>query len=47
MAELATIVRNTCRAPQAGPQVASTFQMTTLPNPAQQLALNLLQEIAM
>jgi hypothetical protein len=39
-------VRNTCEA-RVGNQRGSTFQMTTLPNPAQQLALNLLQEIAM
>ena len=44
--DLSTIVRNTCEA-RAGNKGASTFQMTTLPNPAQQLALNLLQEIAM
>src|SRR5580658_5100580 len=44
--DLSTIVRNTCEA-RAGNKGGSTFQMTTLPNPAQQLALNLLQEIAM
>jgi len=44
--DLSTIVRNTCEA-RVGNTGGSTFQMTTLPNPAQQLALNLLQEIAM
>jgi transposase len=44
--DLSTIVRNTCE-PRVGNKGGSTFQMTTLPNPAQQLALNLLQEIAM
>jgi transposase len=44
--DLSTIVRNTCEA-CVGNTGGSTFQMTTLPNPAQQLALNLLQEIAM
>jgi len=44
--DLSTIVRNTCEA-RAGNKGGSTFEMTTLPNPAQQLALNLLQEIAM
>src|SRR6478735_2169894 len=44
MAELATIVRNTCRAPQAGPQ-APTFEVLTTPNPKQQRALELLQQI--
>ena len=43
--ELSTIVRNTCVARVASTS-GSTFQMTTLPSPAQQLALNLLQEIA-
>jgi hypothetical protein len=42
--ELSTIVRNTCeaRADQTG---SSTFQITTMPNPAQQRALHLLQSI--
>ena len=44
--DLSTIVRNTCEA-RAGNKGATTFEMTTLPNPAQHLALNLLQEIAM
>ena len=44
--DLSTIVRNTCEA-RVGNKAGSSFQMTTLPNPAQQLALNLLQEIAM
>jgi Transposase DDE domain len=42
--ELSTIVRNTCEA-RAGQLSASTFQMTTTPNPAQQRALQLLQSI--
>src|SRR5437899_2734003 len=44
MAELATIVRNTCRAPQAGPE-APTFEVLTTPNAKQQRALELLQQI--
>ncbi len=42
--ELSTIVRNTCQ-PLAGATGSSTFQMTTLPAPAQQRALQLLQSI--
>jgi transposase len=42
--ELSTIVRNTCL-PSAGASVSLTFQMTTLPNPTQQRALQLLQSI--
>lgn len=41
---LAAIVRNTCRCPGAGPEVP-TFTMDTRPNPKQQKALNLLQDI--
>jgi transposase len=44
MAELATIVRNTCRMPNAGPD-APTFEVLTTPNARQQRALNLLQQI--
>ncbi len=44
--DLSTIVRNTCQT-RVGNKSGSSFQMTTLPNTAQQLALNLLQEIAM
>jgi transposase len=44
MAELATIVRNTCRAPNAGPD-APTFEVLTTPNAKQQRALELLQQI--
>jgi len=44
LAELATIVRNTCQ-PAAAAAAASTFQMTTLPNPTQLRALQLLQSI--
>ena len=42
--ELSTIVRNTCQ-PSAGAAAAMTFQMTTIPNPTQQRALQLLQSI--
>ncbi len=42
--ELSTIVRNTCQ-PSVGATESSTFQMTTLPNPTQQRALELLQSI--
>jgi len=41
--ELSTIVRNTCQ-PSAGP-TQLTFQMTTVPNPTQQRALQLLNQI--
>ena len=44
MAELATIVRNTCRTPKAGPN-APTFKVLTTPNAKQQRALELLQQI--
>ena len=44
MAELATIVRNTCRTPQAGPD-APTFELLTTPNAKQQRAFGLLQQI--
>jgi hypothetical protein len=37
-------VRNTCEA-RVGNKNGSTFQMTTLPNPAQQRAIELLQSI--
>jgi HEPN domain-containing protein len=42
--ELSTIVRNTCEA-RVGQRTGSTFQMTTIPNTAQQRALQLLQSI--
>lgn len=42
--ELSTIVRNTCEA-RAGQSTGSTFQMITLPSPAQHRALQLLQSI--
>jgi hypothetical protein len=45
LAELSTIVRNTCEA-RVGKSRASTFQMTTTPNAAQYRALGLLQAIA-
>ena len=44
MAELAAIVRNVCRTPQAGP-VAPTFEVVTSPNAKQQQAFELLQQI--
>ena len=44
MAELATIVRNTCRTPHAGPD-APTFEITTTAQPKQQRALALVQAI--
>ncbi len=44
MAELATIVRNTCRAPSAGPD-APTFEVTTTAEPKHQRALALVQAI--
>ena len=44
LAELSTIVRNTCAA-RVGKSRGSTFQMTTTPNPAQHRALQLLQAI--
>ncbi len=44
LAELSTIVRNTCEA-RIGKKRGSAFQMTTTPNPAQHRALELLQAI--
>lgn len=44
LAELSTIVRNTCEA-RVGRRSGSTFQMTTTPNPPQLRALQLLQAI--
>jgi len=44
MAELATIVRNTCRTPRARPD-APTFEVLTTPNAKQQRAFELLQQI--
>jgi transposase len=44
MAELATIVRNTCRAPQAGPE-APTFELLTNAQPLHLRALALVQNI--
>ena len=45
LAELSTIVRNTCE-PRVGKIRRSSFQMTTTPNPTQHRALELLQAIA-
>ena len=44
MAELATIVSNTCRMPKAGPD-APSFHVLTTPNPKQRRAFELLQAI--
>lgn len=44
MAELATIVRNTCRTPQAAENVP-TFDIITSPNSKQQRAIELLRQI--
>ena len=46
LAELSTIVRNTCRAPKAADR-AQTFQITTTPNPKHRRALELIQHITM
>jgi len=46
LGEFATIVRNTCRTPNAGPE-APTFAVTTSPNAKQARALELLQKIPM
>jgi len=44
MAELATIVRNTCRTPSAAPE-APTFDIVTTPSATQRRALDLIQQI--
>ena len=44
MADLATIVRNTCRTPGAGPN-ASTFDIVTTPSDQQRRALELIRQI--
>lgn len=44
LAELSSIVRNTCQA-RVGQNGSSSFQMTTTPSPVQQRALQLLQKI--
>jgi hypothetical protein len=44
LAELATIVRNTCRTPSAGPE-APTFDLNTTPNTQQRRALELIELI--
>jgi transposase len=44
MAELATLVRNTCRTPSAGPH-APTFDLNTTPNAQQRRALDLIEQI--
>lgn len=44
MADLATIVRNTCRTPNVAPD-APTFEVLTTPNAKQQRMLELLQQI--
>jgi hypothetical protein len=45
MAELATVVRNTCRVPAASSSSRPTFQLTTTPNPVQARAIDLIQSI--
>jgi transposase len=45
LADLSTIVRNTCEA-RVGQNCGSTFLMTTTPTPAQHRALQLLQQIS-
>lgn len=44
MAELGSIVRNTCRTPGAGPD-APTFEIATTPNSTQRHALDLIKQI--
>ena len=44
LAELATIVRNTCRTPHAG-ENSPTFEITTIPNSTQKRALDLIRQI--
>ncbi len=44
LAELSTIVRNTCRTPNAAPN-APTFNIVTTPNAKQKHALELIQKI--
>ena len=44
LAELSTIVRNTCRTPQAG-ENTPTFQVLTIPNAKQKRAFELIQQI--
>jgi hypothetical protein len=44
LAELGSIVRNTCRTPQAAP-AAPAFDLTTTPNETQKRALNLIEQI--
>ena len=44
LAELATIVRNTCRTPSAGPDTP-TFEVITTPTANQQRALDMIQQI--
>jgi transposase len=44
LAELSTVVRNTCRTPVAGPQ-APTFEVLTTPNAKQKRALELIDQI--
>ena len=46
LAELSTIVRNTCCTPEAG-QNAPRFAITTLANPKQQRAMALIQQMQM
>lgn len=44
MADMATIVRHTCRPPSAGAE-APTFEIVTTPNATRRRALDLVQQI--
>ncbi|MEO9163784.1 MAG: hypothetical protein ABI349_15550 [Casimicrobiaceae bacterium] len=44
LAELATIVRNTCRTPHAGTD-AATFAIVTTPSPKQRRTFELIQQL--
>jgi len=44
LAELSTVVRNTCRTPAAGPD-GPTFEVLTTPNAKQKRALELIEQI--
>jgi len=46
MAELASVVRNTCRTPNGGPD-APTFDLTTIAQPLHQRAFALAQNITL
>jgi hypothetical protein len=44
MAELGSIVRNTCRTPSAGPE-APTFELVTTPSAKQKRAFELIEQV--